>query len=201
MISRRSSSASGSRGAGRLLARAAAVAVTCASLALSGSMAAEAAAGTAKKPRGGEPTNQQVVLPRLDSTNIITGFTLTLLGVLGVTVPTASTVFTGSARRGHVFVNDGTAWRDVTSVFPEGYYYDITLAPSPAEPINLVGGVLPTTITLPFTGISAGRVRVTVRRADGNIYFSDCTVSSINLLTATPTTLNPANCTAAATLT
>ncbi|MEV5740831.1 hypothetical protein AB0L30_12350 [Microbispora rosea] len=177
--------------------------MTCASVALSGAVAASAAttnttpATQATAPQGGGETQKFIPFPRLDATHIVTDFTFTA----GATTiaPTASRTFTGSARRGHVFVHDGNAWTDLTPVFGNtGYYYDIVLAPttSTAVPAGATG------VTLPATGAPAGRVRVTVRRADGAILRSDCTVSSLSgggtLGAFLP--LTTANCTAPQTL-
>lgn len=155
----------------------AAAAVTCATVGLSGSIAASAtttkpahATQTVTSPAG-EKDKRYIPYPRLDTTSIITGFTV---GGAAIT-PTTSATFTGSARRGHVWVHDGTRWVDVTSRFPTGYYYDISLAPAPSTAFSAVGGVLTGATT---TGIPAGIVRVTVREADGRILRSDCTVST-----------------------
>ncbi|GGO15235.1 hypothetical protein GCM10010116_30570 [Microbispora rosea subsp. aerata] len=172
-------------------------------MALTGSLAADAAAGSASKPLGGEPPRQQTVLPRLDSTNVITGFTALAVGTaaVGDLLPITSTTYTASARRGHVFVNDGIAWRDLTSVFPTGYYYDITVAPAPSAGIP-AGGI--GAITLGNTGTPAGQLRVTVRRADGAIFATTCNVSTIPAgFPGTPATVIPlsaTNCTQPATL-
>ncbi|MEV4295492.1 hypothetical protein [Microbispora rosea] len=177
--------------------------MTCASVALSGAVAASAAttnttpATQATAPQGGGETQKFIPFPRLDSTEIVTDFTF---GTGDTTItPTASRTFTGSARRGHVFVHDGNSWTDLTPVFGNtGFYYDIALAPttSSAVPANAVG------VSLPGTGAPAGRVRVTVRRADGAILRSDCTVSSLSgggtLGTFLP--LSTANCAAPQTL-
>ncbi|OPG12037.1 hypothetical protein [Microbispora sp. GKU 823] len=165
----------------------AAAAVTCAAVGLSGSIAANAtttkaapAAQAATNPVGDK--NKFIPYPRLDSANIVTAFTVAATGV----TPTTSTTFTGSARRGRVFVNDGTGWADLTTVFG-GYLYDITLAPSPSTALSVVpgGGAL---TSLSSSGIPVGRVRVTVRRADGAILFSDCSVSTTSGTSALPLT-------------
>ncbi|MEV7806348.1 hypothetical protein AB0O28_25715 [Microbispora sp. NPDC088329] len=189
MISRRSSSASGSRGAGRLLMWSAAAAVTCATVGLSGVVAASATTATAKAaPTGQVATGQMggggrsyTPYPRLDSTNVITAFGV---GAAGIT-PTASETFTGSARRGHVWVHDGTNWVDLTTAFPAGYYYDISVAPAPSAAFAAVGGVLTGATT---TGTPAGLLRVTVRRADGAILRTDCSVSSTTGASTLPLT-------------
>ncbi|MEU7692309.1 hypothetical protein OHB01_20120 [Microbispora hainanensis] len=177
--------------------------MTCASVGLSGAVAASAAstkttpATQAATPQGGGEQQKFIPFPRLDATDIVTDFTFTA-GATTIT-PTITRTFTGSARRGHVFVNDGNAWTDLTPVFGNtGFFYDIALAPSTttAVPAGATG------VTLPGTGASAGRVRVTVRRADGAILRSDCTVSSLSgggtLGTFLP--LSTANCTAPTTL-
>ncbi|MFG1824409.1 hypothetical protein ACGFIJ_18160 [Microbispora bryophytorum] len=181
----------------------AAAAVTCAAVGLSGSIAANAtttkiapAAHAATTPQGGGEKQKFIPFPRLDATNIVTNFTF----AAGATTiaPTATRTFTGSARRGNVFVNDGNSWVNVTPVFGTGYYYDIALAASPstAVPAGATG------IAFPATGAGAGQVRVTVRRADGAILRSDCTVSSLSgagtIGAFQP--LTTANCTAPQTL-
>lgn len=182
----------------------AAAAVTCATVGLSGSIAANAtttkttpAAHAMTAPQGGGET--RIPAPRLDSTNIVTDFGFAD-GATTVT-PTATRTFTGSARRGHVFVNDGSAWTDVTSLFGSGFFYDITLAPSPSTAVTAATGA---TLALPATGAAAGRVRVTVRRADGAILRSDCTVSTITPIGGGATgafqALSTANCTAPVTV-
>ncbi|GIH60959.1 hypothetical protein Msi02_17760 [Microbispora siamensis] len=167
----------------------AAAAVTCAAVGLSGSIAANAtttkaapAAQAATNPVGDKDKDKFIPYPRLDSANIVTAFTVAAAGV----TPTASTTFTGSARRGRVFVNDGTGWADLTPVFG-GYLYDITLAASPSTALSVVpgGGAL---TSLTSSGIPVGRVRVTVRRADGAILFSDCNVSTTSGTSALPLT-------------
>ncbi|WP_204286603.1 hypothetical protein [Microbispora amethystogenes] len=196
MISRRSSSASGSRGAGRLLTWSAAVAVTCATVGLSGSIAASATSTKttpvtqeATSPQGGEKSF--IPLPRLDSANIITTFSvLPAVGTTTSVTPLTSQTFTGSARRGHVFVNDGTAWADLTSVFSPGFLYDVTLSPAPSSALSGTGGVL---TSLTTSGIPVGRLRVTVRKADGSIFASDCSVSTTSGASTLP--LTAADCT------
>ncbi|MEU6429110.1 hypothetical protein ABZ860_24705 [Microbispora sp. NPDC046973] len=166
------------------------MAVTCATVSLSGSFAASAApaktapaAPSATNPQGGE--KKTIPYPRLDSANIITTFTVPATTGTAVT-PLTSNTFTGSARRGRVFVNDGTGWADITSVFSPGYLYDITLAPSPST------GFTPNGTTalsnLGASGIPAGRLRVTVRKADGGIYYSDCSVASTSGASTLPLT-------------
>lgn len=170
---------------------------------LSGAVAASAAptkttpATQTATPQGGGEKQKFIPFPRLDATNIITDFTF----AAGATTiaPTASRTFTGSARRGHVFVNDGNAWTDVTGVFgATGFFYDIALAPSTSTPVPAGA----TGVTLPGTGAPAGQVRVTVRRADGAILRSDCTVSTLSGggTVGTFLPLSTANCTAATTL-
>ncbi|MFI7626734.1 hypothetical protein [Microbispora rosea] len=177
--------------------------MTCASVALSGAVAASAAttnttpATQATAPQGGGDAQKFIPFPRLAATNIVTNFTFAA-GATTIT-PTATRAFTGSARRGHVFVNDGNAWTDLTPVFGNsGFYYDIALAPTTSTAVP--GGA--TGVTLPGTGAPAGQVRVTVRRADGAILRSDCTVSSLSgggtLGTFLP--LTTANCSAPQTL-
>ncbi|MEU6410740.1 hypothetical protein [Microbispora sp. NPDC046933] len=195
MITRRSGSASGSRGTGRLLMWSAAVAVTCATVGLSGSVAASAtsaksapAAHAATSPQGGgEKDKTPIPYPRLDSTNIVTTFTVGGGGPPGTSavVPTSSTTFTGSARRGHVFVNDGTGWADLTSVFSPGYLYDVTLAPAPTNGISFTNNVL---TRLDTSGIPVGLLRVTVRKADGSLFYSDCSVSTTSGASTLPLT-------------
>ncbi|KAB8183803.1 hypothetical protein [Microbispora catharanthi] len=190
-----SSPASGSRGTGRLLMWSAAVAVTCATVGLSGSVAASAtpakaapATQAATSPQGGgEKDNKSIPYPRLDSANIVTAFTI---GATSVT-PTESRTFTGSARRGRVFVHDGTDWADLTSVFSPGYLYDVTLAPAPSTAFALTGGVL---TRLGTSGIPVGLVRVTVRKADGSLFYSDCSVSNTSGASTLP--LVASRCTA-----
>ncbi len=159
----------------------AAAAVTCATVGLSGAVAASAAPAKASpatqavtSPAGDKDKDKEKIpYPRLDTTNIITSFTTT--GATP-TVPTNSRTYTGSARRGHVWINDTTGWRDITSVFPAGFYYDISLAAAPSTP----RGAEAAPLVLGATGIPAGLLRVTVRRADGVIYRSDCTVTDVS---------------------
>ncbi len=183
----------------------AAAAVTCATVGLSGAVAASAApvkntpATQAANPAG-EKDKKVVVYPRLDSTNIVTDFTA--VPVAGTTpafvLPTGSTTYTGSARRGHVWVHDTTGWRDITSQFPAGYYYDISLAAGPSTAFT---GTLPTTIVSPSaTGAPAGLLRVTVRRADGAVYRTDCTVSDVTGTTGARRALGAVTCAAAVAL-
>ncbi|MGI5160413.1 hypothetical protein [Microbispora sp. CA-102843] len=193
MVSHKSGSASGSRGAGRLLMWSAAAAVTCATVGLSGSIAANAtpakttpATQAATNPAG-EKDKKPIPYPRLDSANVITTFTIGASSV----APTSSTTFTGSARRGRVFVQDGTDWADLTSVFSPGYLYDVTLAPSPNTAFSLTGGVL---TRLGTSGIPVGLLRVTVRKADGSLYYSDCSVSNTSGASTLP--LVASHCTA-----
>ncbi len=175
--------------------RSAAVAVSCAAVALSGAVAASAtpakttpAAHAAGNPQGGgEKDKKPIPYPRLDSANVVTAFAVGSSSV----APTSSTTFTGSARRGHVFVNDGIRWTDLTSVFAPGYLYDVTLAPSPSVGFSAPGGVL---ARLATSGIPVGLLRVTVRKADGSLFYSDCTVSTTSGTSALPLTAN--RCTA-----
>ncbi|XVQ88024.1 hypothetical protein ACQP2K_11545 [Microbispora siamensis] len=175
--------------------RSAAVAVSCAAVALSGAVAANAtpakttpAAQAATNPQGGgEKDKKPIPYPRLDSANVITRFTID-----GSVAPTNSTTFTGSARRGHVFVNDGIGWTDLTSVFSPGYLYDVTLAPAPSTFFSRIpGGGL---TRLNTSGIPVGLLRVTVRKADGSLFYSDCSVSDTNGNPTLPLTAN--HCTA-----
>ncbi len=174
----------------------AAAAVTCATVGLSGAVAASATpaktapvAHAATNPQGGgEKDKNPIPYPRLDSANIVTAFTVGSSSV----APTSSTTFTGSARRGRVFVNDGTDWSDLTSVFAPGYLYDVTLAPSPSVGFSAPGGVL---ARLATSGIPVGLLRVTVRKADGSLYYSDCTVSTTSGTSTLP--LTASRCTAA----
>ncbi|MEV4323917.1 hypothetical protein AB0J37_16935 [Microbispora rosea] len=173
-------------------------------MALSGAVAASASttnttpATQATPPQGGGETKKFIPFPRLDATNIVTGFTARTIVATGgpninALIPLSSTHYTGSARRGHVWVNDGATWTDLTSRFGSGFFYDIALAPSPST--ALPTGMLDT-LVLPATGAPAGRLRVTVRRADGAILYSDCTVSSISGTTGTIQPLNSSSCTA-----
>ncbi|MEV4458060.1 hypothetical protein [Microbispora sp. NPDC049633] len=180
-------------------------AVTCATVGLSGAVAASAAPAkntpatqAATNPAGDKGKDKKIPYPRLDATNILTGFTARTIVATGgpnvsALIPLSSTHYTGSARRGHVWVNDGTSWTDLTTRFGTGFFYDIALAPSPSTALP---DPLPATLVLPATGAAAGRLRVTVRRADGAILFSDCTVSSITNLTGTVRPLSVGNCTA-----
>lgn len=133
------------------------------------------------------------VLPRLDTTNIITAFSVSNPDNLD---PLASTTYTGSARSGVPFVNDpnrpaGTRWVNISSVFP-GFIYDISLAPAPSLPLNVTDLLPPSLATLDQSGIPVGRLRVTVRKADGSVWFSTCSVSTT---TGSPVGLSTANCT------
>ncbi|TQS28760.1 hypothetical protein [Microbispora sp. KK1-11] len=175
----------------------AAAVVTCATVGLAGSIAASAtttktapATQPTTSPKSGE--KNPIPYPRLDSANIITRFAVPAFTATAVN-PLTSSTFTGSARRGRVFVNDGTGWADLTSVFSPGYLYDITLAPSPSTGFTPNG----TTVlsTLAASGIPAGRLRVTVRKADGGIYYSDCSVASTSGASTLP--LTAADCTRA----
>ncbi|MEN3536204.1 hypothetical protein AAH991_13895 [Microbispora sp. ZYX-F-249] len=163
----------------------AAAAVTCATVGLSGAVAASAAPAkntpatqAATSPAGGGRT---VVYPRLDTANIVTNFA-------GGAAPVAvqqTDVLTGSARRGIPWVHSpvntaGTRWVNLSSVFP-GFVYDISLAPAPSSAATAANPL--TTI-----GVPGGLVRVTVRKADGRIFFADCRVSIV-------TPLAPATCT------
>lgn len=177
------------------------MAVTCATVGLSGSIAASATstkttpvAHGATSPQGGEKSF--IPLPRLDSANIITTFNvLPAAGATTSVVPLTSQTFTGSARRGHVFVNDGTSWADLTSVFSPGFLYDVTLAPSPSTTLLGTGGVLS---SLTASGTPVGRLRVTVRKADGSIFVSDCSVANTSGASTLP--LTASDCTTPARL-
>ncbi|XVQ88023.1 hypothetical protein ACQP2K_11540 [Microbispora siamensis] len=163
---------------------------------LSGAVAANAtpakttpAAQAATNPQGGgEKDKKPIPYPRLDSANVITRFTIGTSSV----APTNSTTFTGSARRGRVFVNDGTDWSDLTSVFSPGYLYDVTLAPAPSTSFSGTPGGGLTSLTT--SGIPVGLLRVTVRKADGSLFYSDCRVSDTNGTSALP--LVASHCTA-----
>ncbi|GIH33640.1 hypothetical protein Mam01_38040 [Microbispora amethystogenes] len=89
-----------------------------------------------------------------------------------------------------MFVNDGTAWADLTSVFSPGFLYDVTLSPAPSSALSGTGGVL---TSLTTSGIPVGRLRVTVRKADGSIFASDCSVSTTSGASTLP--LTAADCT------
>ncbi|MEU6410739.1 hypothetical protein [Microbispora sp. NPDC046933] len=162
---------------------------------LSGSVAASAtsaksapAAHAATSPQGGgEKDKTPIPYPRLDSANVVTAFTIGGSSV----APTDSTTFTGSARRGRVFVNDGTGWADLTSVFSPGYLYDVTLAPAPSTKFALTNNVL---TRLDTSGIPVGLLRVTVRKADGSLFYSDCRVSDTSGASTLP--LTASRCTA-----
>ncbi len=168
----------------------AAAVVTCATVGLSGSIAASAtttktapATQPTTNPQGGE--KKTIPYPRLDSANVVTTFSVPASTGTAVT-PLTSNTFTGSARRGRVFVNDGTGWADLSSVFSPGYLYDITLAPSPSTGFTPNGTT--TLSNLAASGIPAGRLRVTVRKADGGIYYSDCSVASTSGASTLPLT-------------
>ncbi|GAB3144711.1 hypothetical protein GCM10027161_35980 [Microbispora hainanensis] len=174
----------------------AAAAVTCATLGLSGAVAANATTTkTAPATQAASPTGEKpkanLPYPRLDATNVVTGFTGELAetrttGVIDTPVPdlfpNRSNHYTGSARRGNawVFDSNNNRWVNLTPVFGNAFLYDIALAPSPSRPLVLTSATALAPITLPNTGDPAGLLRVSVRRADGRILFTDCTVSVVN---------------------
>ncbi|MBE3013370.1 hypothetical protein IL992_29940 [Microbispora sp. NEAU-D428] len=171
--------------------RSAAVAVTCAAVALSGAVTASAASAnstpatqTATNPAGQK--DKKIPYPRLDAANIVTAFNSrteftapNFDTVVGELLPTRSNEYTGSARRGLPWVYDtnNNRWVNLSSVFGRGYVYDIALTAPPSAPLALTGGNTLQPIRLPNTGDPAGLLRVVVRKADGSIYRSDCTVS------------------------
>ncbi|MGI5160412.1 hypothetical protein [Microbispora sp. CA-102843] len=166
------------------------MAVTCASVALSGAVAASAASAkstpatqAATNPAGQK--DQKIPYPRLDATNIVTAFNSRteftapdFNTVVGELLPTRSNEYTGSARRGIPWVYDANnnRWVNLSSVFGKGFVYDIALTAPPSAPLALTGSSLQP-ILLPNTGDPAGLLRVIVRKADGSIHRSDCTVS------------------------
>ncbi|GAA4571577.1 hypothetical protein GCM10023193_60890 [Planotetraspora kaengkrachanensis] len=107
-----------------------------------------------------------------------------------------STTFTASARTGIPWVNDpsrpaGSRWVNISSVFP-GYVYDVSLAPAPSTNLSVVAGPPVALASLDQSGIPVGRLRVTVRKADGSIWFSTCAVSTT---TGSSVPFSPVNCT------
>ncbi|GII56356.1 hypothetical protein Pth03_47450 [Planotetraspora thailandica] len=175
--------------------RAAAVAVTCAAVGLSGAIAANASNGGDQAQAKMTDARKPVVYPRLGTTNIVTSWGGARGGCMynpPTCVPRRTDVLTGTARQGVPWVHSPTpvnggqsaGWVNLSAVFP-GFVYDISVAPAPSGS-PLAGPAHP---PIQGTGIPGGLVRVTVRKADGSIFYADCATSVI-------ATLAPRTCTA-----